>query len=147
MTCSLALFNQYEILLKMKHSLLVVTFILFACSISAQKSSYDQRLLSKFTQVELEEMPAKNSIAYAYWNFYVANAYQIIDLPAEKEDSHEIKGRLQIKDLNNINIFDLQHLPLVKDFQYYTIEGSKKLLVIISEELIKEKFVKSTEKK
>ena len=131
----------------MKNCLLIVVFILFACSANAQTSSYDQRLLSKFTKVEMEEMQVKNPIAYAYWNFYVANAYQVIDLPIDKVDTHEIKGKVKIKDMNNINIFDLQYLPLVKDFQYCSIEGSKKLLVIISEEQIKEKFVKSTEKK
>ncbi|MES2140542.1 MAG: hypothetical protein V4511_12615 [Bacteroidota bacterium] len=130
----------------MKNSLLSMIFVLFAFSVSAQSKSFDPRLLSKFTKDELVEMEVKNPIAYAYWNFYVANAYQVMDLPIDKIDTHEIKGTVKISNMNNINIFDLHYIPLEKDYQYCRIEGSNKLLVIISEEQIKEKFVASTKK-
>lgn len=129
----------------MKNTLLI-SFVLFACLANAQSDSFDQRLLSKFSKTELIEMQTGNPIAYAYWNFYVANAFQIMDLPNEKANSHEIKGTVKIKDVSTINIFDLHYLPLTKDYQYYRIEGAGKLLVILSEEQIKENFVKSTKK-
>lgn len=129
----------------MKNSLLI-SFLLFACFANAQSDSFDQRLLSKFSKTELIEMQTVNPIAYAYWNFYVGNAFQIMDLPKEKANSHEIKGTVKIKDVNTINIFDLHYNPLTKDYQYYRIEGTDKLLVILSEEQIKENFVKSTKK-
>ena len=91
-------------------------------------------------------MQVKNPIAYAYWNFYAANAYQIIDMPDEKANAHEIKGVVKIKDPVTVNIFDLNYIPLTNDYQYYRIEGGKKLLVILSEEQLKANFVKSTEK-
>lgn len=130
----------------MKKCLLLLTFVLFACSVNAQTKGFDPRLLSKFTKDELLEMEVKNPLAYAYWNFYVANAFQVMDLPIDKIDSHEIKGVVKIPNMNNINIFDLHYIPLEKDYQYCRIEGSNKLLVIISEEQIKEKFVASTKK-
>ncbi len=130
----------------MKNSLLSMIFVLFVCSANAQSKSFDPRLLSKFTKDELVEMEVKNPIAYAYWNFYVANAYQVMDIPIDKIDTHEIKGVVKISNMDNINIFDLHYIPLEKDYQYCRIEGSKKLLVIISEEQIKEKFVASTKK-
>lgn len=130
----------------MKKCLLLLTFVLFACSVNAQSKSFDQRLLSKYTKEELVEMEVKNPLAYAYWNFYVANAYQVMDMPIDKIDTHEIKGVVKIPNMNNINIFDLHYIPLEKDYQYCRIEGSNKLLVIISEEQIKEKFVASTKK-
>jgi len=130
----------------MKKCLLLLTFVLFACSVNAQTKGFDPRLLSKFTKDELVEMEVKNPLAYAYWNFYVANAFQVMDLPIDKIDSHEIKGVVKIPNMNNINIFDLHYIPLEKDYQYCRIEGSNKLLVIISEEQIKEKFVASTKK-
>jgi hypothetical protein len=130
----------------MKNGLFIITFILFAGFANAQNNSFDQRLLSKFSKDELNDMQIKNPIAYAYWNFYVANAYQILDLPKEKAKAHEIKGVVKIKEINKINIFDLNCIPLEKDYQYFSIEGSNKLLVIISEEQIKDNFVKSTKK-
>lgn len=130
----------------MKNSLFIITFILFAGFASAQTSSFDQRLLSKFSKDELNDMQIKNPIAYAYWNFYVANAYQVLDLSKEKANTHETKGVVKIKDFNTINIFDLNCISLEKDYQYFSIEGSKKLLVILPEDLIKDNFVKSTKK-
>ncbi|MCE9538788.1 MAG: hypothetical protein K8R85_06175 [Bacteroidetes bacterium] len=130
----------------MKNSLLSMIFIVFAFSLNAQSKSFDPRLLSKFTKEELVEMEVKTPIAYAYWNFYVANAYQVMDLPIDKIDTHEIKGIVKIPNMNTINIFDLHYVPLEKDYQYCRIEGSNRLLVIISEEQIKEKFVASTKK-
>ena len=130
----------------MKNRLFLITFILFVGFANAQNNSFDQRLLSKFSKDELNNMQIKNPIAYAYWNFYVATAYQVLDLSKEKANKHETKGAVKIKDFNTINIFDLNCIPLEKDYQYFSIEGSKKLLVILPEELIKENFVKSTKK-
>ena len=87
-------------------------------------------------------MQTKTPDTYAYWNFYVANAYQIMDLPNEKSNAHEIKGIAKIQDMNLINIFDLKYIPLVKDYQYYRIEGTNKLIVILSEEQIKAHYLK-----
>lgn len=132
--------------INMKNSLFLIGFVLFACYASAQSNSFDQRLLSKYTKNELNEMQISNPIAFAYWNFYASNAFQVMDLPDEKSGTHEIKGIVKIQDINSINIFDLHYIPSIKDYQYYRIEGTRKLLVILSEEQIKEKFVASTKK-
>lgn len=102
--------------------------------------SYDARLKSKFSEKELVEMQTKNAKNLEYLNFYVANAYQINQMPSGKSNAHEIKGTIKVKDINNINIYELNLNPLPKDYQYYKIEGSDKLLVILSEDQIKEKF-------
>lgn len=130
----------------MKNRLFLIAFILFAGIANAQNNSFDQRLLSKFSKSELDQMQIDNPVAYAYWNFYVTTAYQVLDLSKEKANKHETKGEVKIKDFNKINIFDLNCIPLEKDYQYFSIEGSKKLLVILPEELIKDNFVKSTKK-
>lgn len=130
----------------MNNRLFLLTFILFAGYANAQNNSFDQRLLSKFSKRELDQMHIDNPVAYAYWNFYVANAYQIIDFSKKKTNAHETKGVVKIKDISKINIFELNCIPLEKDYQYFKIEGSKKTLVILPEDLIKDNFVKSTKK-
>ncbi len=128
----------------MRNLLFAAAFVLLVHNISAQAKNYDLRLLSKFSEKELKEMQYQNPETLSYWNFYVANAFQVVDLPNEKSNAHEIKGNVQIQNINLINIFDLHYLPLAKDYQYYRIEGTNKLLVILSEEQIKEKFEKTS---
>ncbi|MFY9310980.1 MAG: hypothetical protein WAQ28_18170 [Bacteroidia bacterium] len=122
----------------------IFTFVLASYVATAQTNKFDQRLLSKFTETELQEMQTKNPDALAYWNYYAGNAFQIMDLPAEKAVAHEIKGTIKIANQNSINIFELQLAPLLKDYQYYKIEGTGKLLVILSEEQIKARFTKTS---
>ncbi|MGB3946944.1 MAG: hypothetical protein WBM13_03095 [Bacteroidia bacterium] len=130
----------------MKNCFFIATLFLLSITytVNSQTNNYDTRLLSKFSDKELSEMKVNAPATLNYWNFYVANAYQIMDLAAEKALAHEIKGTLKIVDLNNINVFELNKLPLAKDYQYYKIENTNKLLVIISEEQIKAKFNKSS---
>ena len=127
----------------MKRLLFAITFVLLIYSAGAQNATYDKRLLSKFSEKELQEMERKSPETFNYWNYYSANAFQVMDLAAEKSVAHEIKGTLQISNINAINIFDLKLTPAAKDYQYYKIEGTQKLLVILSEEQIKVKFAKS----
>lgn len=130
----------------MKNSFFIASIFLLSLThpVKSQTNNYDTRLLSKFSDKELLEMKSNAPETLNYWNFYVANAYQIMDLAAEKAVAHEIKGTLKIVDTKNINVFELNKIPLVKDYQYYKIESTNKLLVIISEEQIKAKFNKSS---
>lgn len=106
----------------------------------SQNGTIDARLKSNFTEKELAEMQSKNPANLEYLNFYVANAYEITPMPIGKGDAHEIKGTVKIANLSSVNIYELKLFPLQKDYQYYKIEGTDKLLVIISEEQLKAKF-------
>lgn len=128
----------------MKKLLFAITFVLTTYLSEAQTNTFDKRLLSKFSENELQEMKRTSPETFNYWNYYAGNAFQVMDLVTEKSAAHEIKGTLQIANSNAINIFDLKLVPSLKDYQYYQIEGTKKLLVILSEEQIKEKFAKSS---
>lgn len=118
--------------------------LLFLMSISllglSQNGAIDARLKSNFTEKELSEMQSKNPANLEYLNFYVANAYEVTPMPSAKGNAHEIKGAVKIVDLNAVNIYELKLFPLQKDYQYYKIEGTDKLLVIISEEQLKAKY-------
>lgn len=128
----------------MKKFLFAVSFVLVIYTTKAQTNSSDQRLLSKFSEKELQEMELTSPETFKYWNYYAANAFQVMDLADEKSVAHEIKGTLQIPNINAINIFNLNLTAAAKDYQYYKIEGTKKLLVILSEEQIRAKFAKSS---
>lgn len=118
--------------------------LLFLMSVSliglSQNGAIDARLKSNFTEKELAEMQLKNPANLEYLNFYVANAYEVTPMPSGKGAAHEIKGTIKIVDLNSVNIYELKLFPLQKDYQYYKIEGTDKLLVIISDEQLKAKY-------
>lgn len=126
----------------MKKIFLLLISIFLSDISNAQGKSFDARLLSKFSEIELIQMEKNNSETLKYWNFFAANAFQIIALPSQKSNAHEIRGQVKIIDLNNVNIFDMKLYPLPKDYQYYRIEESNKLLVIFSEEQLKTKYSK-----
>ena len=127
----------------MKKIVPVICLMLASLLVKAQSGDPDKRLLSKFSEKQLNEMKLKNVEEYNYWNFYAANAYRIIDLPKGKESAPEIGGSVTIKDMNNINVFELK---LIKGVYYYKIEGSDKIINVFTENQMKEKFAQSKKK-
>lgn len=122
----------------------VFTFVLASYIAIAQTTNFDKRLLSKFSEKELLDIQNKSPETLAYWNYYTSNAFQLMDLPAEKKLAHEIKGTVKVADMNSVNVFDLNLIPAPKDYQYYKIEGTDKMLVILSEEQIKARYSKTS---
>lgn len=120
---------------------LLLLFVLTSSMSFAQTSNNsDSRLLSKYSKEELKKLQKDSPEEFNYLNYYVANCYKIMELPSEKGNAHEIKGTLSIKSLENINIYDLKLETKDKDYQYYKIEGTTKLLVILSNEQIKNSY-------
>lgn len=134
------MFGRYINHKRMKKIYLVALFMSFAFASISQNDAIDARLNSKFSKKELQELQSKNPSELAFLNFYVANAYQVTPMPSGKGGTHEIKGSVKLTDINTINIYELNLTPLQKDYQYYTIEGTDKLLVIISDEQIRAKY-------
>jgi hypothetical protein len=60
-----------------------------------------------------------------------------MDLPEEKANAHEIRGTVTIKDMKKVNLFELGFMPEPKNYQYYKINNTKKMLVVLSEEMIR----------
>jgi hypothetical protein len=126
----------------MKH-LLFLLFFISTVSYAAQNEPTDKRLLSKYSKEELKKMEKETPEDFNYLNYYIANCYMIMDLPAEKSNAHEIKGTIQLKTMDMVNIYDLNLTPKDKDYQYFKIEGTTKMLVILSNEQIKASYQKS----
>ena len=118
----------------------------FVTLLSAQTGSYDKRLLSKFSDKELRELKTNNPDSYAYWNYMVANSYSVMELPAAKANDKEIRGSVKIADLNNVDILALKLFPATNQNQYYRIEGTSKMLMILSDEQVRANYKASTTK-
>lgn len=125
----------------MKH-LFILLFFISSVSYAGQNETADKRLYSKYSKEELKKIEKETPDEFNYLNFYVANCYLIMELPAEKSNAHEIKGTIQLKSVDLVNIYELNLTTKEKDYQYYKIEGTTKMLVILSNEQIKASYKK-----
>ncbi len=121
----------------MKKVLVVVISIMFSGSmLVGQNTEFDSRLLVKYSVEELNNIEKENPSEIKFLLHCIESAQYITPFPEGKEDAVEIIGEMEIRDINNINFFEL-NVELVQDnYQYYTIKGSDMLLVIKSKDHI-----------
>lgn len=120
--------------------LLILMVLTSTMSFAQTTGKTDARLYSKYSKEEIKKMQKDQPEEFNYLNYYVANCYKIMELPAEKGNAHEIKGTITLKSLDNVNIYDLKLETKEKDYQYYKIEGTTKMLVILSNDQIKASY-------
>lgn len=121
----------------MKKYFFLFLFTMFLMADSSAQTSWDQRLLSRYAESELAEMKKSDPAKLEYLNKVVRSGWQIMDLPSQKADAHEIRGTVEIKDMKNVDLFALGLFPETKNYQYYRIAGTSKMLVVLSEEMIR----------
>lgn len=107
-----------------------------------QNVEADKRLEAKFSKAELVELTHTNQSELEFLNYCIENAYTIMPLPNEKLGASEIRGTIEINNLNNINFFDLGLELEEVNWQYYVIEGTQKMIVIFSKEEVENKMKK-----
>ena len=121
----------------MRKNLPVLIFLAFLTFSFVGKKAWDDRLLSKYSEQELMEMEKNNPEQLNYLNKVARYGWNIMDLPEEKANAHEIRGTVTIKDMKKVNLFELGFMPEPKNYQYYKINNTKKMLVVLSEEMIR----------
>ena len=119
---------------------LLVVFSLVALSIGTpvwgQKASYEKALLSKYSEKELIEMSKKNPSELAFLNEFVTTGFYATDFPKGKEAAPELSGSVSVGDVSKIDFFKLNIEIKEKEYQYFTITGTDKLLVVKSKEMV-----------
>lgn len=111
----------------MKKLILIAAVSMFGIAAFAQSSSDKKKLLKKFSTSEINEM----DIETLRFNAYCAdNAFQIVDFPAEKSGKVTLDGEKVIADINNVNFYDLNIELKEEEYQYFSIQGTTKLLMI-----------------
>lgn len=122
-----------------KYLILVLTVAL-VLTIGAANAQHapDSRLLSKFSKKELKAMDAPT---LNYWTFYLENSFEIADLPKGKgDDAVEQTISLKSMDKANINIFKLGLEPHEFARDYYRIEGTDRMIIVLPHTEIDKNF-------
>ena len=116
---------------------LAAALVLTMSSVSAQ-DKVDNRLLSKFSKKELKSLDAE---ALNYWTFYLENSFEIADLPKGKgDDAVEQTIALKSMDKKELNVFDLGLEPHEFARDYFRIEGTDKMIIVLPHTEIDKNF-------
>lgn len=125
----------------MKRVFFVFILMIFSISIFAQTSDFDKRLLAKYSEKELMEIKNTNSEEFKYLNYCLDKAWYLAPLPKEKTKKNDGRvGQITIKDINNINFYELNIEIIKDDYQFFAIQGSDQMLVVKSEDHIKKEL-------
>lgn len=103
---------------------------------STNTVNYDKLLLTKYSEKELNEMAKSNPDELAFLNAFVKIGFYITDFPQGKENATEINGARKIENINDVNFFKLNIEIKENDYQYFTILGTNKLLVVKSKAMV-----------
>lgn len=115
---------------------------MFAAPVFAQTNDND--LLVKFSSDEIENLKNNNVEEYQFLKHCVKNAFYLNPIPTEKMTSGQTRiGSITIKDIDNINFFELNVELIQDDYQFFAIQGTDKMLVVKS----KDHIVKELNKK
>ena len=107
-----------------------------------QNIEADKRLEAKFSKAKLVELTQTNQEELKFLNYCIENAYTIMPLPVEKTEASEIRGTIQVNNLEEINFFDLNLELEEVNWQYYILKGTQKMIVIFSKEEIEKNMKK-----
>lgn len=111
----------------------ITVILLFVCTISiqAQSNNIDKKLLKKYSKKELSALKANNPTEYEFAKYCVDNAFYIGETSKEKvATSPDEYGKIKIKDLIDINFFELNIDLKQRDYQIFVIKGTSKILVV-----------------
>jgi hypothetical protein len=121
----------------MKQLLLILLFSVTTLSISAQKSTIDERLLAKYSSQELKALQVENPEELEYLTYCIENAFYVGDIPQEKIDANPERFKeisLQSSTITNFYELDLKIETHIA--RYFIIKGTDKLLMVKSKDQI-----------
>ncbi|MCF8459514.1 MAG: hypothetical protein K9G46_02230 [Flavobacteriales bacterium] len=106
-------------------------------TIAQNKADIDNRLYDKFSKKEVNALSASE---LDYWTFYIENSFQIVDIPKEKPDAVPAVVSLKSLDKKDINVFKLGFKPHAVARDYFRIEGTDKMVIVLPQSEIDQLF-------
>jgi len=114
----------------------IIILLICSLSIQAQSNNTDAKLLKKYSKKELTELK-KNASEYEFAKYCIDNAFYIGEGSKEKIAASPTEyGTIKIKELTDINFFELNIELKQSDFQAFVINGTSKVIMIKSRDRI-----------
>lgn len=111
----------------------IILFFVSSISLQAQTNNIDEKLLEKYSAKELSTLKVDNPTEYEFAKHCIDNAFYIAAASKEKiANSPNEYGSIKIKDLSNINFFELNIKLKENEHQIFSIKGTSKLLIVKS---------------
>jgi hypothetical protein len=107
-----------------------------------QNTEFDSRLLVKYSIEELNKIEKENPSEIKFLAYCLDNAFYIGDYPKEKEGKINLDGVKQVKNINEINLYELGIEILDGRNQLFSINDKSKLLVVYDTKFLRNKFQK-----
>ena len=101
------------------------------------KGDIDNRLYDKFSKKEVKSLSTDE---LNYWTFYLENSIEIVDIPKEKPDAVPAVVSLKSLDKKDINVFKLGFKPHAVARDYFRIEGTDKMVIVLPQSEIDQLF-------
>lgn len=118
-------------------SLLILGLFIFSSTAFSQSNDSDKDLLLKYSQEEIDNIKVQDVDEYEYLKYCAKNAFYLNPIPTEKMSEGQTRiGLITIKDVSNINFFELNLEIIQDDYQYFAIEGTDQMLVVKSKDHI-----------
>jgi hypothetical protein len=118
--------------------LVLAAALVFTSSTASAQNKPDSRLLSKFSKKELRALDTET---LNYWTFYLENSFEIADLPKGKgDDAVEQTISLKSMDKKALNVFKLGLEPHEYARDYFRIEGTDKMIIVLPHTEIDKNF-------
>lgn len=124
----------------MKRILGIIVILICTISLSAQTDSNDDKLSSKYSKKELKALKQENPDQYKFEMYCVNNAFYIANGSQKKvNENPEEYGEINIKNIDDVNFFELNIELLENNHQMFMIKGTNKVLIVKSKNhIIKE---------
>lgn len=114
----------------------IISFSILSLQSFAQTNSFDQRLLAKFSDVEVKAMDADE---LAFWNYYVAEGFQVFEITKDASES-EMEYLDFSGDVHDINPLELGLLPEETAVHTYRLGNTGHGLMIFSKSKIRSRM-------
>lgn len=109
----------------------IITFIVCSISIQAQTNNIDEQLLERYSKTELASLKTDNPTEYKFAKYCIENAFYIAAGSEEKNATSNYKT-IKIKDLTEINFYELKIELKQNAHQVFIIKGTSKILIVKS---------------
>ncbi len=115
----------------MTKAVTILIFIFFAILVQGQTNNIDKKLLEKYSKKELAVLKKEKPTEYEFAKYCIDNAFYIGEGSKEKIAASPTEyGTIKIKDLTDINFFELNIELKQSSHQVFVIIGTSKILIV-----------------